>query len=71
GDGFRSGFLAGQSWGLGLERSAQVGSLLATLVLETVGTQEYQVKVADFLDRLTDSYGADAEAEVRPHLIVE
>ena len=41
GDGFRSGFFAARSWGLPLERCAQVGSLLATLVLETVGTQEY------------------------------
>ena len=43
GDGFRAGFFAALSWGLGLERSAQVGALLATLVLETVGTQEYEV----------------------------
>ncbi len=40
GDGFRAGFFAGLAWGLSLERSAQVGSLLATQVLETVGTQE-------------------------------
>ncbi|WP_242419849.1 carbohydrate kinase family protein, partial [Frankia sp. CpI1-P] len=41
GDAFRAGFFAGLSWELPLERSAQVGCLLATLVLETVGTQEY------------------------------
>ena len=29
------------AWGLSHERSAQVGSLLATYVIETVGTQEY------------------------------
>src|SRR5918998_4759764 len=44
GDGFRAGFFAGISWGLSLERSAQVGSLVAALVLETVGPQEYEVK---------------------------
>ncbi|WP_018349349.1 carbohydrate kinase family protein [Longispora albida] len=68
GDAFRSGFLAGQSWGLSLERSAQVGSLLATLVLETVGTQEYSVKPAEFLDRLSDSYGPLAAEDVRAHI---
>jgi adenosine kinase len=68
GDGFRAGFFAGLSWGLSLERSAQVGCLLATLVLETVGTQEYTVKPADFADRLADSYGAATAEEVRLYL---
>jgi len=68
GDGFRAGLLAGRSWGLSWERSAQVGSLLATLVLETVGTQEYDVKPQDFADRLAESYGDDAAAEVLPLL---
>ena len=44
GDGFRAGFLTAREWGLSWERAAQVGSLLATLVLETVGTQEYDVE---------------------------
>jgi adenosine kinase len=68
GDGFRAGFLAGRSWGLSWERSAQVGSLLATLVLETVGTQEYEVKPHEFADRLAESYGDDAADEVLPLL---
>jgi adenosine kinase len=68
GDGFRAGFFAGLSWGLSLERSAQVGSLLATLVLETVGGQEYAVKPSEFIERLAESYGADCAEEVRPHL---
>jgi adenosine kinase len=68
GDAFRSGFLAGRSWGLGLERSAQVGSLLATYVLETVGTQEYAVKPDDFAERLAAVYGDASADEVRPHL---
>lgn len=68
GDGFRSGFFAGLSWGLPLERAAQVGALLATLVLETVGTQEYVVQGDEFVKRLADSYGDDAAAEVRPYL---
>jgi adenosine kinase len=41
GDAFRAGFLTGRSAGLGLERSAQLGSLVAVLVLETNGTQEW------------------------------
>jgi adenosine kinase len=68
GDGFRSGFFAGLSWGLPLERSAQVGSLLATMVLETVGTQEYMVRADEFAKRLAESYGDAAADEVRPFL---
>jgi len=68
GDGFRSGFFAGLSWGLSLERSAQVGALLATLVLETVGTQEYVVRADEFTKRLAVAYGDAAADEVRPHL---
>src|SRR6478672_4508403 len=68
GDGFRAGLLTARDWGLSWERAAQVGSLLATLVLETVGTQEYEVKAPDFLDRLAESYGDEAAAEVEPHL---
>jgi len=68
GDGFRAGFFAGISWGLSLERSAQVGSLVAALVLETVGPQEYEVEAEDFAKRIADSYGTEAAAEIRPHL---
>ncbi len=68
GDAFRAGFLAGQAWGLTLERSAQVGCMLATLAIETVGTQEYQVGRAAFLDRLAAAYGSIAAADVAPHL---
>jgi adenosine kinase len=68
GDGFRAGFFAALSWGVGPERAAQVGSLVAALVLETVGPQEYEVKRDDFLKRLADSYGDAAAADVLPHL---
>jgi adenosine kinase len=68
GDAFRAGFFAGLSWGLSLERSAQVGSVLATLVLETVGTQEYTVLAEEFVKRLAHTYGDDAAGEVRPHV---
>jgi adenosine kinase len=68
GDGFRAGFFASLSWGLSLERSAQVGALLATLVLETVGTQEYTVRADEFAKRIAESYGDEAAAEILPHL---
>jgi adenosine kinase len=68
GDGFRAGFFAGISWGLNLERAAQIGSLLAALVLETVGTQEYQVHADTFLKRFAEAYGDVAASEIRPHL---
>lgn len=68
GDGFRAGFLAGLAWGLEDERCAQVGCLVATLVLETVGTQEYGLGRVAFLDRLARSYGDTAAADVEPHL---
>jgi adenosine kinase len=68
GDAFRAGFLTATAWGLGLERAAQVGSCLATHVVETVGTQEYSFTSASFLARLADAYSDQAAAEVAPHL---
>lgn len=68
GDAFRAGFLAGMSWGLSDQRAAQVGSLLATYVIETIGTQEYELAKRHFLERMAKSYGDDAAAEVEPHL---
>ncbi len=68
GDGFRAGFFAGLSWGLSLERAAQVGNLLAAFVLETVGTQEYTIKPNEFCERLAEVYGPECAAEVEPHL---
>ncbi|MBM6404065.1 carbohydrate kinase family protein [Phycicoccus sp. CSK15P-2] len=66
GDAFRAGFLVGLAGGLGHERCAQIGSVLAAHVLETVGTQEYTVTQASFVDRLTAAYGAEAAAEIAP-----
>jgi adenosine kinase len=68
GDAFRSGFLAGVAWGLEPLRSAQVGATLATLVIETVGPQEYSLGQASFLRRLAGAYGDAAAADVEPHL---
>jgi adenosine kinase len=68
GDAFRAGFLSGLAWGVDHERAAQVGCMLATLVIETVGTQEYQLRRAHFMERFTKAYGDDAAREVRAHL---
>jgi adenosine kinase len=68
GDAFRAGFLTGLAADLGLRHSAELGSMLATYVIETVGTQEYQVKGPDFAERLAASYGDDCAAEILPHL---
>jgi len=68
GDAFRAGFVAGLTWELGLERCAQIGSLLAAHVVETVGTQEYTLDRASFLKRFGAAYGTDAAAEIEPHL---
>jgi adenosine kinase len=68
GDGFRAGFFSARAWGLPLERSAQVGALVATLVLETAGAQEYEVRPDIFVKRLAESYGDDCAADVRPYL---
>jgi adenosine kinase len=69
GDGFRAGFLTGQAWGLDLRRSAQLGSFLATLVLENVGTQEYEVRPERVIERLNGFYGDDAAEEFAAHLL--
>ena len=68
GDGFRAGFFAGLSWGLSLERSAQVGCLVATYVIETIGTQEYVIKPGEFAKRLGEAYGDDAAVDIQPYL---
>ncbi|CAM3397018.1 carbohydrate kinase family protein [Stackebrandtia soli] len=68
GDGFRAGFFAALSWGLSARRAAEVGCMMAALVLETVGPQEYAVDRASFIRRLGESYGPACAAEVSAHL---
>lgn len=67
GDAFRAGFISGLSWGLALERCAQVGSLLATYVIETVGTQEFTLDPKVFLERFAAAYGTQAASEIKAH----
>ncbi|MFB8765127.1 carbohydrate kinase family protein [Nocardiopsis alba] len=68
GDAFRAGFLAAHSWGLSLERAAQVGNATAVHCLEADGPQEYTLTKDSLLERIERSYGAEAADEVRPHL---
>lgn len=68
GDAFRSGFLAGVAWGLNYERCAQLGSMLATYVIETKGTQEYRFTAVAFVERFRERYGDGPAAEIAAHL---
>ncbi|WP_052852521.1 carbohydrate kinase family protein [Streptomyces avicenniae] len=69
GDAFRAGYLAGLGRGLAPERAAQVGSALATTVLETVGTQEYKLDPAEFAARTADAYGPEAADEIMARVV--
>ena len=64
GDAFRAGFLTGRGAGLDLERSAQLGSLVAVLVLETTGTQNWTWDLDTARKRLADDFGSDAAEEI-------
>jgi adenosine kinase len=66
GDAFRAGFITGLAGGLDLRRCAELGSMLATYVLETVGSQEYELKQSLFLARIADSYGDEAARDIAP-----
>lgn len=69
GDSFRAGFIAGLAWGLGHERCAQMGSMLATYVIETKGTQEYRFTRDEFLARFALAFGESAMTDVSEHLV--
>ncbi|MGA0914882.1 MAG: carbohydrate kinase family protein, partial [Candidatus Nanopelagicaceae bacterium] len=58
GDAFRSGYLAGIAWGLEAESCAHLGSMIATYVIESKGTQEYRFNKSSFLSLFTGAYGA-------------
>jgi adenosine kinase len=69
GDAFRAGFLAAYSWGLSLERAAQLGNILAVAALETTGTQEYVLHPEPLSTRFAAAYGDEAAAEIARHYI--
>ncbi|MGB7239754.1 MAG: carbohydrate kinase family protein [Rhodococcus sp. (in: high G+C Gram-positive bacteria)] len=64
GDGFRAGFLVAHLAGASVERAAQLGSLVAVLILETTGTQEWTFNRDDALKRLGAAYGSTAAEEI-------
>ncbi|MDZ4264482.1 MAG: carbohydrate kinase family protein [Mycobacterium sp.] len=64
GDAFRAGFLTGRDAGLSLERAAQLASMVATLVLEAPGPQEWSWDSDSAVQRLSDAYGAEAGQEI-------
>lgn len=71
GDAFRAGFLTGLASGLEHRRCAELGSMLATYVIETVGTQEYRLRTSQFLARLADTYGEESAKDIAPHIACE
>ncbi len=64
GDAFRAGFLAAVSWGLSLERAAQLGNVVAVHALETTGTQEYELHPDPLAARFAAAYGDEAAADI-------
>jgi adenosine kinase len=64
GDAFRAGFLAGLAHGLDLERAAQLGSYVAVLVLETVGTQEWLFDADEAVARISGAFGEEAVKDI-------
>ena len=68
GDAFRAGFLTGVNQGLALERAAQLGSLISTLVLESAGTQQWTLDLQTDVERLRRAYGFHAAHEIEPAL---
>lgn len=68
GDAFRGGFLSGIGNGLSYERAAQLGSLIATHVIETSGNQEWLLDIDAASKRLAEAYGTAARDEIEPIL---
>ncbi|MEJ8277389.1 carbohydrate kinase family protein [Pseudonocardia spirodelae] len=65
GDAWRAGFLTAVGAGLSLERSAQLGALIATYVLESDGPQEWTWDRDAALTRLAGAFGDAAADEIR------
>ncbi|MFC4499165.1 MULTISPECIES: carbohydrate kinase family protein [Streptomyces] len=68
GDAFRAGFLAGLAREWPPERAARLGAALATVALESVGTQEYRLVAADLTARVEAAHGRVAAGEVETAL---
>ncbi|KUN00423.1 ribokinase [Streptomyces yokosukanensis] len=68
GDAFRAGFLAATVRGLALTAATRLGCAVAAEAIRTVGSQTYEATLARLLANLTAAYGAEAAAEIAPHL---
>ncbi|MGP2442789.1 carbohydrate kinase family protein [Streptomyces sp. JW3] len=68
GDAFRVGFLAAVAWGLSHRRAAQLGSAVATAVLEATGSQPSSLSGHGLLARVRDAYGISAAEDLDRHL---
>ncbi len=68
GDAFRAGFLAATSWGIGMERAAQLGCALASVALGHIGPQGGELDIPVLVTTIRDCYGADAADELAPYL---
>ncbi|SIS09696.1 carbohydrate kinase family protein [Williamsia sterculiae] len=64
GDAFRAGFLVANAAGLGFERAAQLGSMIAVLVLETTAPQDWTWDRESALSRIAGAYGDEAATEI-------
>ena len=64
GDGFRAGFLVGLAHGLRFERAAQLGAMIATLVLECESTQGWEWDQPAAIERIRAAYGDAAAADI-------
>ncbi|MFT4201988.1 carbohydrate kinase family protein [Gordonia sp. (in: high G+C Gram-positive bacteria)] len=64
GDGFRAGFLSALEGGLSYERAAQLGSMVAVLVLESDSTQGWSWDLGAATERLDGAYGEQAASEI-------
>jgi adenosine kinase len=67
GDAFRAGFLSAVAWGLGLERAAQLGNMMAVQALEAVGPQDYELRPGPLAERFGAVYGPRAAQELSDH----
>jgi adenosine kinase len=56
------------AWGLGLERAAQLGNLVAVHALESNGPQEYKLVPAELASRCAASYGQAAADDIAAHI---
>jgi len=68
GDAFRAGFLAAVSHGVPLEPAARLGCALASVVLGAVGSQSYEVDLAQLSGIVERAYGPGTAAPLAPVL---